>query len=118
MKGEKEFSQIFLCAKPVDFRKGIFSLSAYVQSEMKEAPFSGALFLFTNKNRRNLKALYWDRNGFALWLKALEEGKFPWPKKNTEDKLSLTSEEFSWLLRGIDFLKIKPHKELKYSTVI
>ena len=45
---------------------------------------AGNLFLFCNKHRRILKIIYWDKNGFCLWLKRLEKDKFPWPTNSTE----------------------------------
>jgi transposase len=118
MKSLREFSNIFLCVKPVDFRKGIFSLASYVQSEFNADLCSGMLFLFTNKNRKNLRALYWDKTGFALWSKALEKDKFPWPKKETKNRqINITTDEFSWLLNGINPWKIKSHAELFYSKI-
>jgi transposase len=59
----------------------INSLSVLVQEKMLQDPLSGHLYLFCNKNRRRLKALYWDRNGFQLWVKRLEQDRFPWPMK-------------------------------------
>lgn len=118
MKSFKEFSSILLCAKPVDFRKGIYSLACAVQSAFDEPPFSGSLFLFTNRNRKNIRALYWDKTGFAMWSKALEKDCFPWPKKSENKKFILTQEQFNFLLSGIDPWKTKPHQELHYSIIV
>lgn len=118
MKGFKEFSSIQLCVRPIDFRKGIFSLASAIKNEFDEEPFSGSLFLFTNKNRKNLRALYWDKTGFAMWSKALEKNHFPWPKKVEHRKLILTQEQFNWLLSGIDPWKMKPHSEVHYTIIV
>lgn len=117
MKGVNEFLSIQLCVNPVDFRKGIFSLASAIESEFSEPPFSGGLFLFTNKTKKNIRALYWDKTGFAMWCKALEKNTFPWPNKNTAQKLTLTQEQFNWLLSGVNPWKMKPHEELKYSIL-
>lgn len=63
MKSYKEFSSIQLCVNPIDFRRGIFSLASAVEGEFSEPPFSGGLFLFTNKTKKNIRALYWDKTG-------------------------------------------------------
>ena len=95
MKSYKEFSSIQLCVNPIDFRKGMYSLACAVQSQFDEPPFSGSLFLFVNKNRKNIRALYWDKTGFAMWCKALEKNCFPWPKKSDNKKFSLSQEQFN-----------------------
>ncbi|WP_420323993.1 IS66 family insertion sequence element accessory protein TnpB [Leptospira inadai] len=60
--------------------------------------------LFCGKSRDRLKCLYWDGNGFCIWQKRLEKGKFPWPESE-ESALDLSWREVSWLLKGIDFRK-------------
>ena len=117
MKGIKEFTSIQLCVSPIDFRKGIFSLAAAIENSFDEKPFSGSLFLFTNKSRKNIRAIYWDKTGFAMWTKVLEKDKFPWPKKSESKKIILTQEQVKFILSGIDPWKIKSHKELQYSIV-
>lgn len=62
--------KIYLHREPVDFRKAINGLSVIVQDEMALSPFDRALFVFCNKKRSQLKVLYWDETGFALWKKA------------------------------------------------
>jgi hypothetical protein len=67
---------IYLHVDPVDFRKSINGLSLIVEDEMALSSISGSLFVFCNKKRDKLKALYWDESGFALWYKRLEKEKF------------------------------------------
>ena len=67
---------IYLCRDPVDFRKGINGLSVLVEATLKYDPFSHNLFCFVNKRRSQIKVLYWQRTGFCLWLKRLEEERF------------------------------------------
>ena len=107
--------RIFVKPSFTDMRKQINGLSIIVQEEIKLDPFSGNLFMFCNKSRSILKILYWDRNGFCLWLKRLEKGKYPWPK----DKLNmreLTDEQLRMLLDGIDFWNA--YEKLNYQKVI
>ena len=70
---------IYLAQEPVDFRLGINGLSTMVEATLRFDPFSGNLFCFTNKRRTQIKVLYWQRSGFCLWLKRLEEERFRWP---------------------------------------
>lgn len=106
--------QIYIRPGITDMRKAINGLTGLVQDEMELDPFSKSIFLFCNRQRKILKAMYWDRNGFCLWQKKLEKHKFPWP--DTEEAVrELKQEELSMLLNGIDFWKA--HTELKYSQV-
>ena len=66
----------------VDFRKSINGLAAIIESDTDLPLGSGALFLFTNKQRDKIKVLYWDKTGFALWYKRLEKAKYKWPQKS------------------------------------
>ena len=100
---------VYLHRRPVDFRKSINGLSALVEQSMQLPVFSGALFVFCNKRRDRIKILYWDKRGFCLWMKRLEEERFKWPVKASEDTLNLSEQEFQWLLQGKrSFLTVFP----------
>jgi transposase len=106
--------RIFIKPGYTDMRKQINGLSVIVQEELKLNPFSGSMFIFCNKRRRIIKIIYWERNGFCLWLKRLEKDKFPWPKDEKET-LEITGKELRFLLDGIDFFHA--HKKIKYEEV-
>ena len=106
--------RVFLKPGATDMRKQVNGLSLIVQDSMELDPLSGNLFVFCNKRKRILKILYWDRNGFCLWHKRLEEEKFKWPR-NANEVMEIGYEELSWLLRGLDFKTA--HKKLQYSSV-
>jgi len=106
--------KIFLRPGRTDMRKAINGLTVIVQEVMKHDPLSGSVFLFCNRERKLLKAVYWDRTGFWLSQKRLEKNKFPWPQ-DEEEARELTVEELKMLLAGIDFFKA--HKELFYKRV-
>jgi len=107
--------RIFVRPGATDMRKQINGLAVIVEAEMKQAPFSGDLFLFCGRTRTVLKALYWDRTGFCLWIKRLEQDRFPWPSDDTEAR-EIGRDEVQLLLRGIDFWK--EHQSLHYETVL
>lgn len=89
-------------------RKSINGLAELVQSSFKLDPFSAAVFVFCNKNRNRIKILEWDIDGFWLYFKRLEKGRFKWPTVGEEPTMTLTSEELSMLLGGVRVeLKIK-----------
>ena len=71
-------------AGATDMRKQINGLALLVQEQMELNPFEAALFVFCNRSRQLLKAVYWDRTGFCLWMKRLEKGRFRWPRTVAE----------------------------------
>ena len=77
-------ARIFVRPGATDMRKQINGLVLLVQEEMRTSPFETALFVFCNAQRQLLKAVYWDRTGFCLWMKRLEKGRFPWPRTAAE----------------------------------
>jgi transposase len=109
-------AHIYLHRAPVDFRKSINGLLMIVEGDMALSPFSDALFVFGNARCDKIKILYWDKTGFCLWYKRLEQDKFKWPRTG-DAMLSISVEQFSWLLRGLDISKLKPHQEKYFSIV-
>jgi transposase len=109
--------RVHLCRDAVDFRKAINGLSIVVAEEMELDPFSAHVFGFCNRKRDQVKLLVWERNGFVLWQKRLEKDRFPWPREEGEEILTVTGRELNWLLDGIDVFRLRPHKELSFSAV-
>jgi len=106
--------KIFLRPGTTDLRKAVNGLSVIVQEEIKQDPFGGSVFLFCNRERKLLKAVYWDKTGFWLSQKRLEKDRFPWPADETGAR-ELSANELQMLLAGIDFFKA--HKEAVYKNV-
>ena len=106
--------KIYIHPGYTDLRKAVNGLSIIVQEMMKKDPFNGSVYLFCNRERKLLKAVYWDKTGFWLSQKRLEKDKYPWPLTR-EEVQELNVEELSMLLAGIDFFKA--HKELYYKKV-
>ena len=71
--------RIFLAVEPVDMRQQFNGLWAAAEQKLQENPRSGAVFVFTNKDRNRLKMLYWDGTGVWVFAKRLEKGRFSWP---------------------------------------
>lgn len=109
---------VYLHRAPVDFRKQINGLAALVEGELEMSPFADALFVFVNRGRTSIKALYWDRNGFCLWQKRLEKDRFAWPAASASQAVCGVSErELGWLLEGFDPWHENIHKPLNYIAV-
>jgi transposase len=69
---------ILLAVQPVDFRCGIDGLAAVCRAKLTQDPFSGKVFVFTNKTRKCVKVLVYDGQGFWLILKRFSQGKLAW----------------------------------------
>jgi transposase len=118
MKRPSEFKGVFIHKGPVDMRKGINGLSEVVASASMGEIMGPYLFVFAGRRRDLVKVLYFDRSGFALWMKRLEREKFPWPRKMPESVVKLTSQQFEWLLDGYDVWKMKPFSEFTFDRVV
>jgi transposase len=110
MKRMLSAPDVYLYREVVDFRKSINGLAAIIETETDLPLGSGALFLFTNKQRDKIKVLYWDKTGFALWYKRLEKSKFPWPTQEKKHVVTLTQFELDRLLSGFTIIGHKPIK--------
>lgn len=109
--------RVYLALGHTDMRKAINGLSVLVEGSMQLDPFSGNLFVFTNRRRKILKILYWDRNGFCLWQKRLERHRFRWPD-TYQNVLEIDGRELSWLLEGLDLRATKGHNKLSYTSLV
>ncbi len=117
MRDVKFFDSVHIHREAVDMRRGINGLSEIVQSAMQGDLMGRNLFVFSGRRKNTIKVLYFDKSGFCLWQKRLEKDKFPWPKKLTDAVVSLSSEQFAWLLEGFDVWKMKPFGELYFEKV-
>ncbi|MDE9557816.1 IS66 family insertion sequence element accessory protein TnpB [Xenorhabdus bovienii] len=108
MKMFVDVPDVYLCRSFIDFRKSISGLAVWVELEMQLSPTQTALFLFCNKKRDKLKILYWDKTGFALWYKRLENAKFKWPIAVNSTTLTLTEQQLHGLLSGYDVIGHQP----------
>ena len=68
--------RLYVATQPVDGRKGVDSLMVIVRDVFRNDPFEGHLFIFFSKRCDRVRIVYWDRNGFAMWTKRLEKGRF------------------------------------------
>ena len=118
MRPSNELPAVYLCRDIVDFRKGINGLAVLVEQVLEHDPFSEHLFVFCNRTRNKVKILYWERSGFCLWQKSLEKARFKWPRKSQTGVITLSGQQLNWLLDGYDILRFKPHKTLRYHSVL
>ena len=108
--------RVYLCASACDMRKSFDGLHALVTQSMELDAFAGHLFVFANRRRDRIKILYWDRDGFAVWAKRLEEGTYAMPFGDfAEKRREITAGELGALLSGIDLSQAKRRKRYRRS---
>ena len=106
--------RIYLCVQPADMRRGFDTLAAAVKEFLRHDPFSGNLFLFVSRGKDRMKILYWEKDGFCLWYKRLEEGTFKLPApQDAPVSVELKATELAMLLEGIDLKSIKRSKRFE-----
>lgn len=86
-------------------RKGIDSLCGMVRNELGKDPLSGELFVFFCRQRRRVKILLWDEDGFALYQKRLERGAFEMPEGNTAHQ-NISAGQLNFILAGVNLKKV------------
>lgn len=116
MRSLQDFHSVLLHRDPVDMRKSISGLAMIVLDELELSFENDSLFVFISRCGRKLKLLYWDRSGFALWYKRLEEEKFHWPRDHNAAVMMSSTEQLNQLLYGFDAFQ-KPHKILQYQQI-
>jgi transposase len=99
--------RVFLCVNAVDFRKAHDGLCAIVRDQFRDDPFSGDVFVFHNGAKDRVKLLLWDRNGFWLMYKRLEQGTFPFDVRSDGSRVEIDRAQLSMLLEGIEWKRAK-----------
>lgn len=96
--------RILVSTQLVDGRKGADSLMVLVRDVLRQDPFSGYLFVFFSKRRDRVRIVYWDRDGFAMWTKRLERGRYRpgLSGDGTPSANVIEAAELSLILEGID----------------
>ena len=83
-----------------DLRLGIDGLASYVMQQYGRTMDEDSLFLFCGRQTDRIKALYWSGDGYLLLYKRLSNGRFQWPRTETELRL-LDPQSFRWLMEGL-----------------
>lgn len=110
----EEKTSIYVASEAVDFRKAINGLAALVVEHFSKTPNDGSVYVFYNRDCDRVKCLFWDKNGFVLYHKRLERGRFKLKTKR-DGSLSISQEQLSWLLAGLDFCLMNEFSHLNYS---
>ena len=107
--------KIFLYNGVADLRRGFDGLAAIVEDAMGENPLSGSLYIFLNRRGNRIKALYWDNDGYAIWYKRLERGRFEMPKAEGFEgtRLEITASQLSLILEGIELASVRRRRRFQ-----
>jgi transposase len=103
--------RIFLAAQPTDLRKSFDSLAAVVREGLQGDPLSGDIFVFRNKAADRIKLLVWEEDGYAIWYKRLEAGRYRFPSAPGKlPRVEIRAADLVMLLEGIDLASVKRGK--------
>ena len=96
--------RLFVATQPIDGRKGPDSLMALVRDVLRHDPLSGHLFIFFSKRCDRVRVVYWDRNGYAMWTKRLEKGRFrpAFSKDGRLSSIAIEAAELALIVEGIE----------------
>jgi transposase len=107
--------RIYLHTGSTDMRKGINGLSLLAQSLLPSQFCNGSMFVFRGKRADRIKILWWDGQGFCLFYKCLDSGKFIWPSSKDKGSVGVTRGQLSMLMEGIDWRNPKWSSPPKYA---
>ena len=105
-------ASVYLACGSTDMRKSIDGLAAIVSFQFNLDPFADCMFVFCNRDRNKLKILYWEHNGFWLYYRRLERGRFRWPKANQAGPTAISRRQLGWLLEGLTLEQSQAHREV------
>jgi transposase len=111
-------ARIWLATQPADMRCGFDRLAELARVVTAQEPMDGHLFLFRGRGGDRLKILYWDKDGFVLWYKRLEEGTFKLPRIEAgATSVELRVSELAMMLDGIDLKSIRRVKRYRHEKI-
>jgi transposase len=102
---------VFVALAPADLRRSYDGLAAMVSGAFGRDVFDGDAFVFLNRRATQVRVLYWDRDGYCIWMKRLEAGTFRQLQGSQgQALLEVDAGELAMLLSGIDAPVVKRRK--------
>jgi transposase len=103
---------IYLCTRPIDFRKGFDGLTGIVTTTLGQSVTDGSLFLFVNRRRDRIKALWWETGGLTLWYRRLEQGTVELPKPDGDaSHITIDNVELAMWIAGVSLKSAKSRRK-------
>lgn len=103
---------VYLVSGVTGMRKSIGGLSLIVAETLEMDPFSEAWFIFCNRSRDKFKILFWETNGFWLYYRRLEKGRFKWTQPQSNNVIHISRQQLQWLLSGLNLSHPRAHRPL------
>lgn len=103
----------FVCCQTVDMRNGFDGLAGIVRNQLGKDPISGDVFIFLNRTRTHIKLLHWDGDGFAVFYKRLERGRYTLMTSGTSISRQIKREDLYMLLEGLSSENMRRSKRYK-----
>jgi transposase len=93
----------YLYRRPVKMSKSFDSLAALIRTELNRDIINGDVFIFLNRNRTMIKVLVYEKKGFSIFYRRLDEGSFQLPAIS-DDQISykMSTEQMMFLLSGVN----------------
>ena len=100
-------ARVYVCTERQDMRKSFDGLYGLAKQVLEEDPLSGALFVFFNRRRTQIKVLYYERGGLCLWAKRLERGTFEVLRSlDGSSKRAISQSELMMLVEGVQLSSV------------
>jgi transposase len=110
--------QYHLYRKETDMRKGFDSLCGIILNELGKQVMDGDAFIFINRPRTHIKLLVWEKGGFTIFYRRLEQGTFEVPAFDLDAKsLQMTSDQLNFILQGVSLKTIKYRSRYQHKSV-
>ena len=106
----QDTTNYFVYRHPADMRKSFYSLASLVKEQMQGNPLSGDIFVFLSRRRNQVKLLRWEKDGFAIYTKRLEEGTYELPMNQDGSSFLISHQELLLILHGISLKQVQYRK--------
>ena len=111
-------TRYFLYRHPADMRKSFYSLAGIVSEQMNGNPLSGDIFIFLSRRRNQVKLLRWEKDGFAIYTKRLEQGTYDFPKDLDENSWPISHQQLLLTLQGISLKQVRYRKRYQHTQAV
>jgi transposase len=100
--------RVFVYAGTCDMRRQISGLMTMVREELGRDPQCGDLCVFRGRRGDQLTILFYDRHGYCVLVKRLDEGTFPIARTADGKALEIAYRELASLLANVDSMSSAP----------
>lgn len=107
----------YLYCGHADMRKSFDGLCGIIKTQMTQNVLDGAVFIFLNRRRTQVKLLHWEQDGFSIYYKRLEKGTYELPVTSSSlATAALDVRQLQFILQGVSLRKVVYRPRLKKSA--